>query len=148
MWEGEAICHCSIRAFLFEDGSPMYTILETLAVQTRTAGADDEGALVTEGHLNALLGLEEYAEAGTLGRGMLEKMQRVHCRDSRGALTASANLVVSLLYQGNCVKAVEIKREVLVQKTRLLGAEHEETLITATNLALLFWQYGQKMECE
>ena len=35
---------------------------------------------------------------------------------------------------------MEIEREVLVKKTRLLGAEHEETLISASNLASsLLW---------
>ena len=29
MWEEKATCHCPIRAFLFEEGGPMYTIFET-----------------------------------------------------------------------------------------------------------------------
>ena len=44
--------------------------------------------------------------------------------------------------------AVEIERAILVQKTRLLGAEHEETLNSAINLALSLWRCGQKMESE
>ena len=41
---------------------------------------------------------------------------------------------------------MEIEREVLVKKTRLLGAEHEETLISASNLADSLSRCGQNAE--
>ena len=43
---------------------------------------------------------------------------------------------------------MEIEREVLVLKTRLLGAEHEETVISATNLAVSLSRCGQNTVCE
>ena len=43
---------------------------------------------------------------------------------------------------------MEIEREVLVQKTRLLSAEHESTLAAAINLAFSLSQCGQKAEAE
>ena len=41
-----------------------------------------------------------------------------------------------------------IEREVLLQKTRLFGAEHEETLDSATNLAFSLSHCGLKTEAE
>ena len=53
-------------------------------------------------------------------------------------------MAVSLPGQGKHTEAAEIKREVLASTTRLLGADHEHTLATATNLASSLCQYGQK----
>ena len=44
--------------------------------------------------------------------------------------------------------AVEINREVLVQRTRLLGAEHEETLASTRTLAISLSLCGRKAEAE
>ena len=57
----------------------------------------------------------------------------------------SCNLAVSLSGQGKHAAAVEIQREVLVQKTSLPGAEHEEAVTSATNLAVSLWQCGRQM---
>ena len=43
---------------------------------------------------------------------------------------------------------MEIEREVLVLKTRLLGAEHEGAMISASNLAVSLLKCGQSTECE
>ena len=40
-----------------------------------------------------------------------------------------------------------VEREVLVSRTRMLGAEHESTLISACNLATSLFRCGQKTEC-
>ena len=50
--------------------------------------------------------------------------------------------------QGKYTGAAEIEREVLVSLSRLLGAEHEETLISASNLAVSLSNSGHEMECE
>ena len=60
----------------------------------------------------------------------------------------SANLAVSFSEQGKYAEAVEIERGVLVQKTRLLGAEHEQTLTSAHNLAVSLTHCGQRTEVE
>ena len=59
---------------------------------------------------------------------------------------ASSNLAISLSEQGRHAEAVEIEREVLVQKIRLFGIDHEETLTCATNLAISLSLGGQKVE--
>ena len=41
---------------------------------------------------------------------------------------------------------MEIEREVLVLRTRLLGAEHEGTLLSASNLPVSLAQCGPKAE--
>ena len=41
-----------------------------------------------------------------------------------------------------------ITREGLIRQTRLLGAEHEGTLASTSNLACALWQCGQKTEAE
>ena len=43
---------------------------------------------------------------------------------------------------------METEREVLVQKTRLLGAEHKQTLVAACNLGFSLSECGQKTEAE
>ena len=43
---------------------------------------------------------------------------------------------------------MEIEHEVLVQKTCLLSAEHEETLISASNLSFSLSECGQKREAQ
>ena len=63
-------------------------------------------------------------------------------------IVTSGNLAVSLGREGKHTKAVEIEREVLAHKTRLLGAERKDTLTSATNLASLLWQCGRKVESE
>ena len=73
-------------------------------------------------------------------------MRRVHGRDHRCTLAASANLAASLSSQGKYAEAVEIERGVLVQKTRPLGADHEDTLISATNLAVSLSNCDQATE--
>ena len=50
--------------------------------------------------------------------------------------------------QGKYAETVEIQRELVVHKTRLLGAEHESTLIVANNLALMLSVCDQKTEGE
>ena len=121
----------------------------TLAAKTRTAGADDEGTLHTEGQLASVLNsLGEHAEAEALGRATLAKWRRILGRDDRRTLATSGNLALSLSRQGKHVEAVEIEREVLIQTTRLLGAEHEETLLSANNLAVSLWRCGKKTEAE
>ena len=57
-------------------------------------------------------------------------------------------MATSLSAQGKHTEAVEIKREVLVSQTRLLGAEHEKTLMSAHNLGFSLSQCGQKTEAE
>ena len=64
----------------------------------------------------------------------LEKQRRVFGRYHHGTIVTSGNLAVSLSGQGKCAEVMEIGREVLVQKARLLGAEHDETMIPASNL--------------
>ena len=63
-------------------------------------------------------------------------------------IVTSGNLAASLGRQGKYAEAAEIGREVLVSSTRLLGAEHKETLFSATNLADSLRQCGQKTEAE
>ena len=75
-------------------------------------------------------------------------MRRILGRDHRETLVMSANLAVSLSWQGKHAEATEIEREVLVLQTRLLGADHESTLISTTNLAFLLWKCSQKTEAE
>ena len=58
----------------------------------------------------------------------------------------AANLAISLRMQGECAGATEIQREVLISTTGLLGAEHETTLIAATNLAHSLSQCSQGRE--
>ena len=58
----------------------------------------------------------------------------------------TANLATSLSEQGKHTATVEIEREVVVLKTRLLGAEHKSTLTTATNLGLSLYKCGQQTE--
>ena len=60
------------------------------------------------------------------------------------------NLATSLSRQGKHAGAAEIQREVLAQKTRLriLGAEHESTLTSATNMVATLSNSGQKAEAE
>ena len=41
-----------------------------------------------------------------------------------------------------------IEREVLVRKTRLFGADHQVTLISASNLAISLSNSGENAECE
>ena len=43
---------------------------------------------------------------------------------------------------------MKIEREVLVLRTRVLGAEHEETLRSAVNLVVSLWQRGLRTEAE
>ena len=57
-------------------------------------------------------------------------------------------MAVSLAQQGKHTEAMEIEREVLVQKTRMLGAEHEETLFSEGNLGLSLSRYGRQTEAE
>ena len=45
-------------------------------------------------------------------------------------------------------ETAEMEREVLVQKTSLLGAEHEDTLTSASNLAASLSQCGLKTEAD
>ena len=73
--------------------------------------------------VGALLRLGEHAEAEALGRETLEKRCRVLGRDHFDALTASANLAVSLSAQGKLAKAVEIERGVIAQAIRLLSVQ-------------------------
>ena len=49
---------------------------------------------------------------------------------------------------GKYAEAAEIHREVFLSATRLLGAEHEEALVTAKNLANSLAGSGQKTEAE
>ena len=55
----------------------------------------------------------------------------------------SAILATLLSRQGKHTEAMEVLREVVVSRTRLLDADHENTLISATNLAILLAQRGQ-----
>ena len=57
-------------------------------------------------------------------------------------------MAVSLPSQGKHVQAENIERELLVSATRMLGAEHENTLISAKNLAVWLLDCGQKTEGE
>ena len=57
-------------------------------------------------------------------------------------------MAASLSGQGKYAKALEIEREVLVSTTRLLGAEHEQSLGLANTLALSLWRCGLKTEAE
>ena len=50
--------------------------------------------------------------------------------------------------QGEYAEAVEIECEVLVQKTRLFGAEHETILVSAGSLTVSIWNCGHKAEGE
>ena len=75
-------------------------------------------------------------------------MRRGLGRDCHDTLNTSANLAVALRGQGKYAEAVEIEREVLVQMTRLLGAEHSRMLTSATNLAVSISHGGKKMELE
>ena len=95
-----------------------------------------------------LFSLEEYAEAGILGRGILEKQRRVLGRDHFDTLATSANLASSLSRQGKHADAAEIERELLVSRTRLLGAEHERTLMSVGNLSVSLYKCDQKTEAE
>ena len=83
----------------------------TLAAQTCTLGADDEGMLATAGHL-AKFRLGENAEAEAICRASLEKHRRILGRGHGETLSA----------QGNHTEGLEIRREVLVQKTLLLAS--------------------------
>ena len=56
---------------------------------------------------------------------------RVLGRDHRDTLVTTGNLAISLSGQGKHAEAAEIEREILIQRTRLLGAEHESTLMSA-----------------
>ena len=60
----------------------------------------------------------------------------------------TANLATSLSEQGKDAETPEIQREDHVSTTRLLGAEHEQTLTSATNLAGSLGDCGQKTEAE
>ena len=120
----------------------------TLAVQTRTVGPDDEGTLATEGILvNVVTSGRVRRSRVTWSSVAREDATRPRSRPLRDA-HASANLAASLSQQGKHAEAAEIEREVLVSTTRLLGAEHEETLRLATNLAFSLSQCGQKTEGE
>ena len=85
----------------------------TLATQTRTIRADDEGTLVTEALLtSALYCMGEYAEAEALGRHSLEKVRRIFDRDHHETLTVPGNLAIALSKQGKNAEPAEIGREV------------------------------------
>ena len=58
----------------------------------------------------------------------------------------SSNLAASLLKQGKHAETAGIQRKVLVSTTRLLGAEHENTLISMANLACTLFLCGQNAE--
>ena len=55
-------------------------------------------------------------------------------------------MATTLPTQGKHAEAAEIQREVLFSTTRLLGAEHEHTLMMATNLEASLLQCGLKTE--
>ena len=63
-------------------------------------------------------------------------------------LTTAGNLATALSAQGKHAEAVEIEREVLVQRTHLLGTEYERALMSASNLAASLSRCGQKTEAE
>ena len=63
-------------------------------------------------------------------------------------LVTPSNLATSLSEQGKYAEALEIEREILVSRTRLLGVEHEDTLASATNLAGSLSRLGRKMAAE
>ena len=69
---------------------------------------------------------------------------RVHC----GTPAAAGNLAISLSEQGKYAEAARIERELLVLRTRLLGADHESTLRMASNPTVSLAQCGQKAEAE
>ena len=70
-------------------------------------------------------------------------------RDHHKTLTSSGDLVASLSQQCKHAEATELGCEVLASTTHLLGADHETTLILATNLAVSLLHCGQqKTEAE
>ena len=56
--------------------------------------------------------------------------------------------MISPSFQGKHAGVLEIEREGLVQKTRLFGAEHEDTLMAASNLAAPLPRRGQMAETD
>ena len=59
-----------------------------------------------------------------------------------------ADLATSLARQGKHTETAEIEREVLISTTRLLGAEHGQTLSSANKLVVSLSNCGQKVEAE
>ena len=118
----------------------------TLAVGARTLGPDDVSTLVTASNLSMLFRLREYAEAEALTRDAREATTHFWSRSppnthhgrQLGKLSRS---------RSKHAEAAEIQREVLVQKTRLLGADYKETL-TLENLAVSLHRCGQNVETD
>ena len=61
---------------------------------------------------------------------------RDRAEDDRERLSAAGNLAASLSRQGKYAEAEKIEREVLAVSKRVLGAEHPDTLTTASSLPL------------
>jgi hypothetical protein len=63
-------------------------------------------------------------------------------------LKIAADLAYSLTGQGKYAESVKIQREQLAVRTRLFGAEHRETLSTASNLAFALSYQGPNQYAE
>ena len=70
------------------------------------------------------------------GRELLGKERRILGRDHRDTLITSGNLAASLSKPGKHAGVTVVGCEVLFQKTILFGAEHDQTMLSVSNLAV------------